>query len=118
MLQVMATNILEPNYSKVWLLFGSLWDPEIFKIGGEWRPARLLRKSLRKDAEKGAHLTPLTCLNCMRGLKNHDPEALGKQVPKGLQKHPLKETFGFPRYVLGIVFRGLPRFPRRGRVAV
>ena len=67
--------IFEPNYYKVRLIFGSLWDPKIFKIDAEGVPARLLRKSLRKDVEKGAHLTSLTCLNCMRGLKNHDPEA-------------------------------------------
>ena len=79
-----SKTIFEPNYYKVRLIFGSLWVPEIFKIDAEGLPARLIRKSLRKDAETGAHVTSLTCLNCMRGLKNQGSEVLRKSE-NGLQ---------------------------------
>ena len=86
--------IFEPNYYKVRLIFGSLLGSQISQIGAKWLPRRPPRKSLRKDAEKGSHLTPLTCLNCMRGLKNHDPEALGKRCQKAFKGTPFRRCLG------------------------
>ena len=70
------------------------------KIGPEWLPQRPLRKSLGKVAEKGAHLTPVTWLNCTRGLKNHSSGGGGKSPQKG----PPRATFWRPS--------GLPSHPR------
>ena len=77
--------IFEPNYYKVRLFFGRLLRSQIFKNGAEWLPRRPLRKSLQKEAEKDPHLTALTCLNCMRGLKNHGSKGLRESFPKDLQ---------------------------------
>ena len=103
--------------------------PQGFQSLQNWCPEALTKashKDLRKYVEKASQLTLLTCLNCMRGFKNHDPEALGKRWPKAFNSIPFKRYLGShitqdvqkqgpsTRYVAGIVFRGLPRFPRGG----
>ena len=90
----MAKTIFEPNYYKVRLCFGRLLGSQIFKNGAEWLPRRPLRKTLQKETENDPNLTPLTCLNCVRGLKNHGSKGLRKSFPKDLQRHPFGRLFG------------------------
>ena len=53
-----------------------------------------LRKSNEKVAKKSPNLTPSTCLNCVRGLKNHTFRVFEKNLQIDVQKPSFWKPFG------------------------
>ena len=69
-------------------------DLKILKIRLRRPPKTRLRKSLEKVTKKSPNLTPSTCLNLVRGLKNQGFPVFRKSIQIDLPKPPFWRPFG------------------------
>ena len=108
----------------------NLWKPlgpPNLQNGCRGAPCKASQKEFAKRCGKGCTFDLLDLPKLHEGSQKSRSRGFRKKVPKDLQKHPLKETFGFPNHPRRAKtepvcpwyrFQGLATLPGEGGVVV